>query len=261
LTPRQLVSALRKAFVFPGSFFEQGDANLPESPRWGTGYDGGMIAEGKSVPIGDSPRVTKGPPLVRSVLCWASSNVGANNADLRLSVEFGVGGFTQSFLADFQNGQQFAIVCNTLRLNVVGFRPNADAPYEVGTGIIKAGAVVAIGSTTRGQPLYLSEARITLDAADDPPPANTGESYAVPPLAKRFRVNVIGNDDPAVDTLVNFIFEYGGGTEMEFDCRMFGVADAWMAIPAGVQFVTVSNDNTGGILGRRRVQLIWELAL
>lgn len=257
MTPAQLVSALRKALVFPGSFFEQGDANLPESPRWGTGYTGEMVAEGKSVPIGDSPRVVKGPPLVRSVLCWASSNVGADNADLRLSVEFGVGGFTQSFLADFQNGQQFAIVANSLRLNIVGFRPNADAPYEVGTRIIKAGAVVAVGSTTRGQPLYLSEARRTLTEAGG---GDSGETYAVPTLAKRFRVNVIGNDDPAVDTLVLFIFEYGGGTEMEFDCRMFGLADAWMAIPAGAQFVSVTNNNIG-ISGPRRVQLIWELAL
>jgi hypothetical protein len=83
----------------------------------------------------------------------------------------------------------------------------------------------------------------------------------VPTLAKRFRVNVINNDDPSTDTGVDFIFEYGGGTEMEFDCRMFGYADAWMAIPAGVQFISVDNTNGGGVVGRRRVQLIWELAL
>ncbi len=219
--------------------------------NWGDQYNGAFPGEaGQSIAVLPKNARLYGPPAVHSVNLFRNDNSPAQNADVYARVTYGCGGVNNSFDCDWLHGSQFSIVCNTVNIVAVTYRPTDQDPYNAADGFFFLGAAVAKGSTTRGAPLTFTTQRARIAAAG-------AHTFPVVDFARRVTacIGPNNNDNPANPTNVTLGFQTRVGTEIvQYDAQVCA-GNAMVAVPGGTTSIIVRTP------AARDVALVWELGL
>lgn len=184
-----------------------------------------------------------GPPAVHSLQLGRSDDVDAENADVRARITIGCGGVENSFDCDWVHGLQLALVCNSISVQAVTYRPILEVPYSTSDAAVALKAMVAKGTTTQGRcPATYTEARIVLENAPDPA---SFVDYTFPDFARELTVHLANNNNPATATGVTVTFFNEGAQDLAtYDGQVFAGGRS-VPIPGGANKVRISNASGG----------------
>lgn len=221
------------------------------------------LTEGAEISI--SPKLARmyGPPAVHSVQLSRSDDVQPQNADVYARIQYGCGAVNNSFDCDWLHGQQFSLVCNSVEVRAVTYRPIASQPYSVDDGAVALVAMVAKGAINQGRcPLTFTEPRGELTVSGGATPTI---AYPVRDFVKQFTVHLAGtvgstNSDPSVPTgIYAQIYTQGGGQLALYDLQVCAGGTAAIQLPSGASHVALVNSNGAG--GTKHATLQWFLGL
>lgn len=178
-----------------------------------------------------------GPPAPWTVNLFRSNRNVVNesspfeNAEFRARVTYGAGGASNTFDCDLISGVQFEVVCSTIRIDLVSYRPNASNAYTPGVGGMICGAMLGKGSAAaQGLPPTFTTAFQDTTGVYEP-------LAIVPDFARRVALHTSEPDPTAFGT--DTLAMEGGGAQLAvytiaqyYDQLRQGV---W--IPAGVSHV------------------------
>lgn len=109
-----------------------------------------------------------GPPRPRTLNLFRSDaqvSLGGN-ADWYASVTYGVGGVSNNFLCDWLRGGQISLVCQTLRVDAIAYRPIGNVAYSPPAGVQLLGAMLSHTGSAPPRPPTFTTQRTTVPTGD-----------------------------------------------------------------------------------------------
>ena len=211
------------------------------NPSFGQRFQGSLPAvEGQAVNLIDNSKLP-GPPqpwtinLFRSNKNLANEGSPAQNADVRARITYGAGGASNTFDVDVLAGTQFELVCNSLRVDLVGYNPcPSTGPYVPGPGLI-IGALFGKGSAAPAlSPTFTTE---FFHRAED-----ASVDLEIPDFARSFNFHT--NNTTIADFAGCLItFTTPGVAVKAIDIAEFYkelTSEAGLVLPGGVNQVTIN---------------------
>jgi len=211
--------------------------------KFGQRFSGSLPAtEGALINLIDNPRLP-GVPAPWTVNLFRSNKNLSNeasplqNSDVRARITYGAGGASNTFDCDVLAGMQFELVCNAIKIDLVGYNPcPSNDVYIPGPGLI-VGALVGKGTGSASLPVTYTDFFRSSDPLNEGPIVD----LQIPDFARSlcFHVN---EDDPANLAGCFIAFNTPGTTgklvsiETLYDQLQ---SEKGIAIPAGVNQVRV----------------------
>lgn len=181
-----------------------------------------------------------GPPRKRLVHLFRGDQVDSatvSSADVRLRCTYGIGGTQNVFDADWLQGGDFAIVCDTMRVEAVTFAPTIGL-YIPPVTRLQLGAFLGQGGGTPPLPPTFTTPKQSVATGAFP---TSFVSFTVPDFARRFMVNRLSALDPAPgDMFVLFRNQSTGSIQKLLDLDGTMIRQG-TSIPGGTQTIEVYN--------------------
>lgn len=210
--------------------------------KFGQRFQGRMPATpGVLIPCLENAKLP-GPPQPWTIHLFRSDrnaiNEGdpINNSELRARITYGAGGASSQFECDVISGAQFSLVCNSVRVDFVSYRPNTRpaVPYLGGQALI-VGAMLGKGACATKQPVTL-----TTEFTED-----SSWTVPIPDFARSVAV-VTPEDDPATLAGIRLLLQ-GPAITNGFDIGLYpDIVRTGVPIAGGLTHATIDNNLVAG---------------
>src|SRR4051812_395799 len=208
----------------------------------------GLLPESTPTAVFSSPGQA-GPPRPRTLHFFRSDaqlEVGIFNADIYASIVYGVGGIQNQFFCDWTRGGQLSLVCVSLRVEAVIYKPGQAPPYLPPGGTQTLGCLLSeTGSAPPRPPTFTTQSAILPDGAK--------ASFLVPDFARW--VFPGGNDVDMTASTVDF--RNLSSTVLKTMALTPALAQLGTPLPGGTSQIDITN-HEGGF---RNVLVQFELGL